>query len=418
MSAAQTTLERITKALEGAGNRLKSIEEWQGEQTELHRSAKVERDKVILDLGAIAEKVKAVATQRVGFPDGETPEEKSEFSLAAYMKALHEKKFGKNDAYHRYERPFEKELREKVMTGSVFTAGGALIPEEFLAQIIPELEARSVLLNAGASTFNVREGVGEVVWPRETSFPDPVHHGEGEVVTEGTPALEQLIATPHELSIYIRMTESLMRMSAIDLDPWIRGRMMRKLALRQDLAGLRGDGAVNQPLGIVNAPNVNSVPVSANGGPITLDLMQDAQIEVDADNIESGNQAWIMHARLFGQIRKLRDNDGRPLVEPNVKLREQNALLGAPVFISNQMPVDLAKGSGTDLTEAIYGRFEHNWLFNWLAGASVKVSEEASDGTNHAWVQNEVWFKVTWVYDWVREYDNAHAVIPDADSGL
>lgn len=408
-------LTDLEKGVGQIGDKITGQESRIAEMVERVKAQEEATHVIVTDLAGVADKIKSMPQGRGGMPGDDTPEARSGFSMLQALRALHAKKHGPSD-WNAPEDDAEKAFREKVMQGNLGPTGGFLIDDQYVNQIIPELEARAVLLQAGAQIFNVPGSVGNVIWPKETSSPSGAHVGEGDVIAEETPNVEQLIATPKRAVFLVRVSNDLLKMAAIAVDPWLRNRLMTKAGLLIDLSGMRGTGAAFEPLGLVNLPNVNSVAIGVNGGNITLNALQDIQTEIDSSNIMTDRQAWIMHARAFGQIRRLRDNDGRPLVEPNVKLRDEGALLGAPVFLSNQLPRNLTKGTGVSLTEIIYGRFPHLMLVNWFGGAEIKISEEASDGTNHAFVQDETWFRLIWTYDWVSEHDQAYGVIPDASS--
>src|SRR5207248_857750 len=90
---------------------------------------------------------------------------------------------------------------------------------------------------------------------------------------------------------------------------------------------------------------------------------------LEVANVNFVRPAWLMAARTLHTIRTIVDSSGRPIFLDqfyNQSLGQsgsfatvpggsyRGSLLGFPVFISNQIPVNLTKGTSTDTTEIYF----------------------------------------------------------------
>ena len=79
-------------------------------------------------------------------------------------------------------------------------------------------------------------------------------------------------------------------------------------------------------------------------------------------DVYQANACWIMAPATREAIRKLKDTNNRPLLEPDVTNAFGNMLLGRPVYVSAQMAA-----MGTANNKAIY--------YGDMSGLAVKVVE-------------------------------------------
>lgn len=252
------------------------------------------------------------------------------------------------------------ELEGKAMSTAVAADGGYLVDPVTSEQI------GSVL----ASTASIR-GVANVVQVEASSFDVLVDRGEmgsgwaveGAAQAEtATPAIERISIPLHELSAMPRASQRLLDDSAFDIEGWLARRIADKFARSEAAAFINGDG-VNKPKGFLaetlekNATwawgKIGYVPTGAAGA-----LPSTNQADVIIDLIYAlgaeyrANAVFVMNSKTAGEIRKLKDSDGRFLWSDSLSSEEFARLMGYKVIICEDMP-DI----GADAAAIAFGDF-------------------------------------------------------------
>lgn len=136
-----------------------------------------------------------------------------------------------------------------------------------------------------------------------------------------------------------------MLLQATALEPILRNDISFLLRQALDSAAIRGGGA-NEPVGILATPGLNVLSLGANGGAFGIDSAADmiAAIDDDAD----GSRGFLITKQIRTAALKLKDSTGLPIGLDTV-------FAGEAVRVSKAMPSNLTKGTGTNLSAAIYG---------------------------------------------------------------
>lgn len=141
-------------------------------------------------------------------------------------------------------------------------------------------------------------------------------------------------------------------------EQFVRESLANGAALKEDLTFMRGRGGENVPTGLRFWPGINSVTLENDGGdgatPTIVDV-RGIKTEVEKNNGTLG--AWLMTATVQNKIWLIRDNNNLPIFPATAQQASLDQLLGSPVLISNQIPEDLTKGSGSNLSEIYAGDF-------------------------------------------------------------
>lgn len=273
-------------------------------------------------------------------------------SAAAETEAPHQKAFaaylrsGDDDGLR------ELALDGKAMSTAVAADGGYLVDPQTAATIRGTLSS-TASIRAIANVVNVDGGTYDVLvdhseagsgWATEASVS----------AETGTPQIDRITISLHELSALPKVSQRLLDDSAFDIEGWLAGRIADKFARSEAQAFVSGDG-VDKPKGILTYPTADNdvwawgsigyVPTGANGALAAADPA-DAIIDlVYALGAEyRANASFVMNSRTAGLIRKLKDNDGRFLWSDGLAAREPARLLGYPVLIAEDMP-DIAADS-------------------------------------------------------------------------
>ena len=98
--------------------------------------------------------------------------------------------------------------------------------------------------------------------------------------------------------------------------------MIEAIGQQIDLAAINGTGSNNQPLGILNTTGIGSVAIGNNGGAPTIDKLIDLKGEVAIDSADVATAGFLINAKTEKTLSKLKDGDGRYLLDPFVPFGE------------------------------------------------------------------------------------------------
>jgi HK97 family phage major capsid protein len=234
------------------------------------------------------------------------------------------------------------EVEAKGLSTAVNSDGGYLVDPQTSDTV------KSVL-NATASI----RAIASVVHVEATSYDVLVDHSdvgtgwasESEVLTEGaTPQIDRITVPLHELSALPKASQRLLDDSAFDIEGWLAGRIADKFARAEAAAFVNGDG-VDKPKGFLAHTAVDNdiwawgtlgyVP-SGEAGEVTAESIIDVVYALGAQY--RANASFVMNSQTAGNVRKLKDNDGRFLWSDGLAAGQPATLMGYPVLVAEDMP--------------------------------------------------------------------------------
>lgn len=218
-----------------------------------------------------------------------------------------------------------------------------LIEDQVKGILVEPLEAASVVLNAGPTVFNSSEPLR--LKTLEEGF-EPGIVGEGELIPDGGEAsFGEIKLMPTErksIKTIIRVSNELIRQSTIGVSATLQARLVKDVAAKLDNELLAGTGLdeTDQPndgiLGLINQPDLASTPMVLTD----TDWALDALASLAAKEITPNR--FILNGTDFFELRKLKDADGRYIVNGGPAEGAPYKLFEIPVTITNK----LARGKG------------------------------------------------------------------------
>ena len=181
-------------------------------------------------------------------------------------------------------------LAKRDLTSGIASAGGNLVETE-LGPLIPALRARSVIARLGATVLpNL---VGNLALPKYAAGASTNWLStESSPATESTPLLSLVVLTPKTVVGFVEVSRNLLQQqSAADLI--IGSDLIGGLAAAVDSAGINGNGASGQPLGLLNTVGVNAVTGTALAWPTVLDFV------VNSGAAHLDLSGWAMPAAIW-----------------------------------------------------------------------------------------------------------------------
>jgi HK97 family phage major capsid protein len=216
-------------------------------------------------------------------------------------------------------------------------AGGYLVPQGFVAELVKRLQAWGPMLDPGI-TRQVETTTGnQLDWP---GMDDTAN--EGAILAENTQDGEQDLAfNNRQIDAYkyttkmIRVSEELLQDSALDIEAIIRDAMAERLGRIVNRHLTVGTGAA-QPNGIVTAASAGVNATAA--ATIAFDDLIELEHSVDPAYRTDPSCRWMFHDGTLKRLRKLKDLEGNYIWQPaNVLSGAPATLLGYPYSINQAM---------------------------------------------------------------------------------
>ncbi|MEQ8342369.1 MAG: phage major capsid protein [Marinovum algicola] len=241
------------------------------------------------------------------------------------------------------------ELDQKSMSTAVNSDGGFLVDPQ-MSETIKSVLHSGASIRAVASVVNVEATSYDVLvdttdlgagWASETAAS----------AETGTPTIDRITIPLHELSALPKASQRLLDDAAFDIESWLAGRIAEKFARAEAAAFVSGDG-IDKPTGFLTHPvvdndiwawgNIGYVPTGLDSALGNGDAIIDLVYALGAEYRANGT--FVMNSKTAGEVRKLKDGDGRFLWSDGLAAGEPARLLGYPVLIAEDMP-DIASGS-------------------------------------------------------------------------
>nr|WP_255487904.1 phage major capsid protein [Synechococcus sp. TAK9802] len=102
---------------------------------------------------------------------------------------------------------------------------------------------------------------------------------------------------------------------------------------------------------------MGAVAGGTNGFAPTLEHLLDLKEEVAVDNADVATCGFLTNAKVESVLAKAKDSQSKYLLSPYVIELDCSQIAGRRFEVSNNVPSNLTKGSGTNLSAVIYGNF-------------------------------------------------------------
>lgn len=265
------------------------------------------------------------------------------------------------------------EVLKRDFTVGTAADGGNLVETELLSgSFIDSLENALALRQCGATMLTGLNG--NIAIPRQTGGASHFWLGENGTASESNATFDQVAMTPKTVGGYSEISRKLLLQSSISMEQFIQNELALRLALAIDLAGIAGTGASNQPLGLLNVTGTGSVAGGANGGAMDWADVVGLETEAGASNALVQNMCYLTNARVRGALKTTEKASGTA----QFIMGEGSELNGYRAVVSNQVPSNLTKGSGTNLSAAIFGNFADLIIGMW-GGLDLQVNPYSLD---------------------------------------
>ena len=255
--------------------------------------------------------------------------------------------------------------RDTMQTGQD-TLGGNLVDTELrTSEFIDALRNRAMISRLGARMLSGLQGNLDI--PRQSGVTNTYWVAEGGTITESNLTIDLISMRPRDLTCLTSVTRRMLMQGSLDVEALIRFDMLQQMALGIDLAAIAGTGISNQPLGILNYPGVNSVSIGANGGAPAWSHLVQLETEIAVDNADDGTCYYLTNARTRGKLKTTAKVTGQDvfLWTDSPTEKGMGMINGYGAAVSNQVPSNGTKGTGTNLSSIIFGDFSQLLIGEW-----------------------------------------------------
>jgi len=236
-----------------------------------------------------------------------------------------------------------EQVRNAQSTG-VDSEGGFTVDSEVARSVVDALKAyggmRGVATvlqteGGGAMSFPTSDGtaeIGEIIPENQTATDEDVSFG-----TVGLPVFKfssKVVTVPIEL----------LQDSAIDIESFVRGRLITRLGRITNRLFTVGTGTA-QPRGLITAATVGH---TGSGAALRTNIDYDGLVALESSIDEAYRQdaAFMLSDAALSGIRKIKDNNGRPIFVPGYEQGNPGGapdrLLNRPIVVNNDVAAPAA----------------------------------------------------------------------------
>jgi len=271
-------------------------------------------------------------------------------------------------------------------------AGGELVATELLvSEFIELLRNRMMVRKLGARILSGL--VGDIAIPKMTGGATAYWVSEGMAPTESQQAFAQVGMTPKTVGAITDISRKLLLQASLSVEALVRDDLATVVALAIDYAAINGSGANGEPTGILNTPGVGLVELGENGGPPTYAKIVELWSKVATQNADVGALAFLTNAKVIATLASTPKVSGYPayIIEDLPGPDGMTKCLALPCAVSNQVPSNLTKGTGTNLSAMIFGNWKDLIIGEWGAlDVMVDPYTQGASGTVRVRVLQDV----------------------------
>ena len=290
---------------------------------------------------------------------GLSQNEKEQYSL---MRALRDAAAGKRDT-------FEYRVGEAAAKASGIEARGLYIPADMLMRtmsvadtanggntvatnilsgsFIDALRAQSVIMQIATKLDGL---VGNVQIPRQTGTSTVYKPAEKSAITQSDIATDFISLAPQRYGASVPVTKQLLMQSSLAVENMIKIDIAKQIALKIE-ADIITD---------ILSQVTQVVSLGTNGAAPTLAKLIEMETLVNAADASMGNLKYIFNAKGKGKLKTTEKASGYPSY-----LMEGDMVNGYGALMSNLVPSNLTKGTGTNLSAALFGNFDDVIVGTW-----------------------------------------------------
>ena len=254
------------------------------------------------------------------------------------------------------------DVQKRDLLAGTATAGGNTVATDLLSGSFIDILRNAMVINSlGARMMTGL--VGQVAIPKQTGSATAYWVAENAAPTESQQTFGQVTMTPKTVGGYTDISRRLLLQSSIAVESLVQTDLATVLGLAIQQAAINGTGANNQPSGLLTLLTSPAVVGGTNGFAPTWANMIALETAIASANADVGTMGYLTNAKVRGKLKgteKFGSTNGNPIFENGT-----TPINGYQCAITNAMPSNGTKGTGTNLSSIIFGNFADLMIGVW-----------------------------------------------------
>lgn len=252
--------------------------------------------------------------------------------------------------------------RATYQVGTAATGGNTVETTLMAENFIDVLRDKLVIRSLGATLMSGLQGNVDI--PGQDAVSSTYWVGESGSITQSEATFRQVPLRPKTIAARSQMSRLMLLQSSIDIEQFVRNDFAAVMARGIDRAAIRGTGTNNEPRGILNLSGIGTVALGTNGAAPTYSSIVQLMRELEIDNADMGALSWLTNPLVKSRLMLTPKQASG--VEGNFILPDPGrTLLGYNLAVTNAVPSNLTKGSGSNLSPLIFGNFNDLVIGEW-----------------------------------------------------
>ncbi|WP_434300607.1 phage major capsid protein [Corallococcus exiguus] len=256
------------------------------------------------------------------------------------------------------------EVVSKALSQGNYSGMGSLVHPQFASEFIELLRHKAVVRQAGARVIPIG---ASLTFDRQSSTGTAFYGSETSTIQESEPGTDAVSLSEKKLTALTAVPNDLIRNASINAEEFIRNDLLNVMALREDMAFLRGSGTQLEPRGIrnqVDAAHVYAETVATAGAPTLGEMKKElnkAKKKLKKANVPMVQPVWLMSPNAETAILDAPGPGGEGTNALEREMVERGTLRNVPFFVTNQIPETLGSGKNcselylVDMAEVLIG---------------------------------------------------------------
>jgi len=223
--------------------------------------------------------------------------------------------------------------------------------------MIDALRDKLTMVSLGAQFLTGLEG--DIQLPRLVGG-TAVWEGETDANADSGADTEKVTMSPKRVGAITTLSQKFLKQTSPSTSAMFASDLVSAIAQAVNYAAINGTGG-DQPTGILNTSGIGVVALGTNGAAPTWKSVVDLEKEVAVDNAAEGALNYLTNPQARAKMKTTAVDAGSGRMIWNF----DNTVNGYPGSVSNGVPADLTKGSGTDLSAIIFGNFNDLVIGQW-----------------------------------------------------
>lgn len=257
----------------------------------------------------------------------------------------------------------QKEARareERVLTTSVGTGS---IPTIVSKDLIEILRPKLVFNKLGSRFLTDMKGLFAI--PQQTAADVGYWVAEGTAPTASNQTIAQVPFSPKTVGGFTDFTRRFLEESNLDVEEFVRDDLTKIIARALELGAINGTGAANNmPQGLIGNTSISQiVALGTTGGPPTWASMVALEAQLAESNAEEGKLAYLTNPNVRGTLKTTPKISGSTF--PVYIMDDSGIVNGFPTSVTTQIPNNLVKSTGSNLSAMIFGNWDDSVFALW-----------------------------------------------------